>query len=274
MKENQIIRDCGATLNFTGECRVIYNGALGATLAIAKAATPIVTVDSWRGQKTTLPQDLAVTPPEAQEVAREDIPAAATALGDAWLITSAEVREKPGLVGELSLRVCAASALEAVMPSLFQSADDDDDDDGEGEWSVSPTITSHQLLADQTPEVQEHLLAWQSAPARVRAIWAYINPTTSLNAALTSAEKLIAQKIVAGQDLVWDFGATATRTISKAKTKPTLANMGSTTAPTATGLVVNVPTGKTPAWFCTASWTRANKAGTYDGGEQWQITWS
>lgn len=188
---------------------------------------------------------------------------------DQLVALSARLRAMPGGLGQLTieltppldLRRKVRAALATTIPV------------GERSYSFGVSETPKSILEAEVVEVQDHINAWLAAPTALKSRFLYINASTGANASLTDPEKVIARKILNGDDTVYTYAPTITLTISNAPEDPTdLPDTGATGTPAIppTGTVhPRLPAG-TWSWRVTSSGTAQNADGTWSGGVTWE----
>lgn len=177
---------------------------------------------------------------------------------------AARMRSTPGgrcqltidLTGAINLRDKVRSAM-AAKPAA-----------GERSYSFGVSETATSIIEALDNDSQDHINAWLAAPSLLKARFAYVNEATGVNVALTTAEKIVARRILRGDDLDYSYTPTVTMSIADAESDPTdLPTIGATTAPPAT-VHIRLPSG-TWSWRVTNSGTACGLNGRWSG----QVTW-
>lgn len=264
--QTDIASDRSGSMTFIGEWQV--------AMAILPGFAVVETATEYTFAAFTPAATLSAAP-ATQTIAINggDWDALATTLisGNLYAATSANIRARPAGMAELTIRFVSPKDLKREIERETDIQDDDPPTGGERSYSFGVSEIPHSILETETIEVQNIIGAWLTGPTVLKTRFLYLNAETGQNALLSDPEKIIAQKIINGQDTEYEYRPTVTLTISKAAADPTdLPNVGAAATPPAN---VNIRLGADSyTWRVISSGTAESPDGTWSGSVTWEGT--
>ena len=191
---------------------------------------------------------------------------AAIAAAGKLISSGARLRALPGGRGQLTINLSSA---EDLRNKIREATDSTTGSSGEQSYSYGVSEVSHSILEAESPETQAHIAAWLSAPSPLKSRFLYLNESTGENAALSGGEKILATKILLGQEIFYVYLPSVTLTMSKMSAQPSgLPTIGGNTGPNTSSIAINLPaTGF--GWRIINSGSWQNSDGTWSGTVQW-----